>query len=346
MPIRDFLHKKDKIADAQNYDDDALETLSIPTFVRSDTNTFEVIKPPSINSPIDASDGANERRPSRLSIFKPRSRSASSASHTSLISPTSGRSSLEQPSSNPKRLSERLHLRRERSSSRVPQDLPDIATITIEDASGKGDSKAGAERKANAEAQWEERATKLVQFNEMSPGPSSPIDLHSSGRAPPKVSSPVGDDNIQEAIRLHEMGDLKRSTSMFGRLADLKGESNALSQVLYGLALRFVILNFFTSFQFCVQFYVNRFSKLMDWRVEKSKKIGSAYENLSFLHFLWLSMKSLRILGFGRGCFGMAAVTVQKPSQPDEWLIMFHGGKSMSHDTGGQPAEQESSVSY
>lgn len=32
--------------------------------------------------------------------------------------------------------------------------------------------------------------------------------------------------------------DLRRSTAMFGRLADPDGENNALSQVLYGLALR------------------------------------------------------------------------------------------------------------
>ena len=32
--------------------------------------------------------------------------------------------------------------------------------------------------------------------------------------------------------------DLTSSTKMFGRLADPNGENNALSQVLYGLALR------------------------------------------------------------------------------------------------------------
>lgn len=229
MPIRDLLHRKDKIADAGNYDDDASDIPPLPTFVRSDTHTFEVIKPPSIgNSPIETSDGPSEARPRRLSIFKARSRSNSSASHTSPTTLTSGRSSLDR-SPNPKRLSERLHLKRERSSTRVPQDLPDIAAITIGDASGKGEG--------DTEAQWEDRATKLAQFNERNnAGPSSSQGLQS--RPPVRVSSPAGDDNIQEAIRLHEAGDLIRSTSMFGRLADIKGESNALSQVLYGLALR------------------------------------------------------------------------------------------------------------
>ncbi|KLJ11688.1 hypothetical protein EMPG_13148 [Blastomyces silverae] len=47
-----------------------------------------------------------------------------------------------------------------------------------------------------------------------------------------------GDENIQEAIRLHEDGQLAESTRMFGRLADPNGANNPLSQVLYGLALR------------------------------------------------------------------------------------------------------------
>jgi TPR repeat protein len=45
-------------------------------------------------------------------------------------------------------------------------------------------------------------------------------------------------ENIQEAIRLHEAGEYVKSTAMFGRLADPNGPNNPLSQVLYGLALR------------------------------------------------------------------------------------------------------------
>jgi len=44
--------------------------------------------------------------------------------------------------------------------------------------------------------------------------------------------------DIQEAIRLHEKGDLEASTALFGRLAEPNGANNALAQVLYGLALR------------------------------------------------------------------------------------------------------------
>ncbi|OTB00041.1 hypothetical protein M426DRAFT_324617 [Hypoxylon sp. CI-4A] len=52
------------------------------------------------------------------------------------------------------------------------------------------------------------------------------------------VSSRAIDEQIQEAIRLHEGGQLDRSTQLFGRLADPHGANNPLSQVLYGLALR------------------------------------------------------------------------------------------------------------
>jgi hypothetical protein len=52
------------------------------------------------------------------------------------------------------------------------------------------------------------------------------------------ASSPAIDADIQEAIRLHEEGELKESTRLFGILADPNGANNPLSQVLYGLALR------------------------------------------------------------------------------------------------------------
>lgn len=42
----------------------------------------------------------------------------------------------------------------------------------------------------------------------------------------------------------HRASDLSRSTEMFGRLADPNGANNALSQVLYGLALRSVTAHF------------------------------------------------------------------------------------------------------
>jgi hypothetical protein len=114
---------------------------------------------------------------------------------------------------------------------------------------------ASEEEDAGIESQWEKRATMLARKNEQSRSrPTTPLggstaDLGSfknmaiSGSPSNDegvVSTKQIDDNIQEAIRLHEAGELEVSTQMFGRLADPNGENNALSQVLYGLALRYV----------------------------------------------------------------------------------------------------------
>ncbi|ERS96075.1 hypothetical protein HMPREF1624_07611 [Sporothrix schenckii ATCC 58251] len=112
------------------------------------------------------------------------------------------------------------------------------------------------------ESQWEKRATMLAQENEkvqqlQGSRPGTPEDrLGRKGAASPAgsthsrsrsrsnsnangaVSSKELDANIQEAIRLHEEGELEQSTRMFGILADPRGYNNPLSQVLYGLALR------------------------------------------------------------------------------------------------------------
>ncbi|KAI1106998.1 HCP-like protein [Jackrogersella minutella] len=129
-----------------------------------------------------------------------------------------------------------------------------------------------------SESQWEKRATILAEANErgqrrsrsssiVSPSPSSSNSYHNSPLPSPSaelarmrltyddvnngggnggngrgnggvVSSKVIDEQIQEAIRLHEEGSLDQSTHLFGRLADPQGANNPLSQVLYGLALR------------------------------------------------------------------------------------------------------------
>lgn len=129
------------------------------------------------------------------------------------------------------------------TSSSVPSDLPDI---------GVGE-----------DGDWEKRATILARENEKSRSrPASPTgsttDLAGMSSMTLGGSSPGGgkdkgvvstkhvDDNIQEAIRLHEAGELETSTRMFGRLADPNGDNNALSQVLYGLALRYVNWSLYT----------------------------------------------------------------------------------------------------
>lgn len=228
MPLRDLLKKRDKIAASDT------PTTNIPEFVfyRSDTNTQELIHPPSLHrkssetpppNTADSQSSSHEHH-SRLSIFKGRSRSNSATSTTS----KSSDKSAERPKS--KRLSHRLGLHKdEPTSDNVPQDLP---TINIEH---------------DTDAAWEERATILARENEKNRSrPGTPLHgstpdlgaLKLSDREDGKVSTKDVDDNIQEAIRLHEAGELEKATRMFGRMADPKGENNALSQVLYALALR------------------------------------------------------------------------------------------------------------
>ncbi|KAG0642635.1 hypothetical protein HOY80DRAFT_1007778 [Tuber brumale] len=131
-----------------------------------------------------------------------------------------GRLSLDRPHSSSGRpkspsklsLSTLSPRRRSNSSAHVPADLPSISST--------GDK----------EQQWELRAAKLAQSGQPSPG------IVPRGYGEEVVAR--SDDNIQEAIRLHEAGELGKSTAIFGRLADPNGPNNPLSQVLYGLALR------------------------------------------------------------------------------------------------------------
>lgn len=250
MPFRDILKKKEKVVEndtsapeAPRDSQDEGPQSPVFTFMRSDTHTQEIISPPTFSStessgPPSFADSPNESRTSRF--FKNRNRTSSQASAASSTSRVSEKSNTKSPKS--KRLSQRLHLRRsDPSSSNVPTDLPEITM-------GEDDEVAGAE------SQWEKRATMLAKKNEQERSrPSTPMgsatDLNAfqelaiggnPGRANTPISTKHADDDIQEAIRLHEAGDLRNSTRMFGRLADPNGENNALSQVLYGLALRYV----------------------------------------------------------------------------------------------------------
>ena len=225
------------------------------TFIRSDTVSQEVIQPPSghdhllsaasastaTGRPQPPSRSSSSRSPRRsLDVF--RSRSLRSASVSSGGSHLSSPQPLQQPGTK-RRLSQRLHLSRQpEASGSVPQNLPEIVV------------QADPQDKDSAESQWEKRATILAGQNELarsglpspgSPRPTSPLtssmaqmslDGSASSRAP--VSSQQTDQDIQEAIRLHEAGHLEKSTVMFARLADPQGANNPLSQVLYGLALR------------------------------------------------------------------------------------------------------------
>lgn len=230
MGLRDFLKKKDDLAKG-GADAETMGKLNTPefTFIRSDTTTQEIIYPPS-GVGNDNFLSAKETRKSRhsLDVFKSnRSRSTSVSSQTSHTSKKESR-----------RLSQRLHLSRTpESSDHVPQNLPEIIQPT------------DPQDKDASELEWEKRATMLAnQTDRARSRPTTPVgdmakmsigNQQSAPRSPGRaVSSKAIDDDIQEAIRLHEEGDLERSTKLFGKLADPNGANNPLSQVLYGLALR------------------------------------------------------------------------------------------------------------
>lgn len=244
MTLKDILKKKEKIKE-----DVTQSVVSAPepdhiaegfTFMRSDTSTQELINPPSFTS--EAAELVPHKNEHRLSTHFARLRSSSDTS-------TQSARSMHSPKSE-KRLSQRLHLTRSRtpssSSVNVPTNLPDIQDVAVQ----------GEEK----EAQWEERATMLAKGNPNNRPVSldgqqkgltseekfyhdrfpeeTPLDqaqgLSNRPGMTRSVSSAKGDENIQEAIRLHESGDLVNSTAMFGRLAD----GNAMAQIMFGLALR------------------------------------------------------------------------------------------------------------
>lgn len=145
-------------------------------------------------------------------------------------------SSPEKEKKERRRLSQRLHLGKDRSGSNssvnLPPDLP-----AIEDAySDSGD-------RQDREARWEERATILASKSPVFPpdslmGDMDGLNLAPGGQSPARAQSindPDSDVDIQKAIQLHESGELEQATEMFRKLAE---SGNVLSQVLYGLSLR------------------------------------------------------------------------------------------------------------
>ena len=221
MPLKDILKKHQRI-----HDNVTSSPMSPPSpepeqnfvFMRTDTNTQELIQPPKFHT--EGQDPSNTKG-KRLSRFRSSS-NASTKSHGSTKSE--------------KRLSARLRLHSRTSSAssvNVPEDLPEI-----------GDE-AGVE-KEEREAKWEERATILATkgldhsaydgSEVQPPGPQGRADRSRSPESATAISDAQADETIQEAIRLHESGDLVQSTAMFSRLAS--SSTNAMAQILYGLALR------------------------------------------------------------------------------------------------------------
>ncbi|EZG02987.1 hypothetical protein H106_06516 [Trichophyton rubrum CBS 735.88] len=211
MPLIRLHKKSDK--DAADMNHPQTRTSEAPEFriIRSDTYTEETIDAPPFQTV--ESPGTSPRK--SFGFFR--------------RSIDSGRSSQDSHSPRESRFP-RLHIgRRSRSGSsssvNIPDNLPEV-----------GDTVDEEER----EAQWEKRATILVQGGSHSSAPSLGVQQGNRSRSSSvgKVNDPEGDETIQEAIRLHEAGDLEKSTHIFGKLADPQGQNNALSQVLFGLALR------------------------------------------------------------------------------------------------------------
>jgi hypothetical protein len=253
MGLRDLIKKKDGLREGNAAYAETLNKLtgSEFTFIRSDTNTHEIIYPP--NHPtndrfLSAREPAATPSKSRhsLDIFHGRSRG------NSLLS-GSGDPDGDNNHKIHRRLSHRLGLSRApKTSEFVPENLPQINVTSTPDDPTSEDNKG-------AQHLWEKRATILATTNEErqrsrsrsvtalpspSPSPSS-TNLAGTDTALREgtgavISSQKIDRDIQEAIRLHEEGDLERSTQLFGCLADPCGANNPLSQVLYGLALRLV----------------------------------------------------------------------------------------------------------
>ena len=168
MTLRDLLKKREKIRDDAGEKQVPASSKDSPppppefTFMRSDTNTQEVISPPTFaDEQIHQPKTSHEKK--RFSRF----RSSSNASAKSTTSNVGE-----------KRLSSRLHLgSHSRSSSagsaNIPSDLP-----AISDAAGESEDK---------EAQWENRATILAQVN--------PVVKQSRSR-----ENSVGESSIKDGL--------------------------------------------------------------------------------------------------------------------------------------------------
>jgi len=234
MPFRDLLKKKEQIEEQTNYAEpqqrEALEPLPGFKIIRSDTHTEELLEAPSFSP-----DDDRLARPAQ----SPSSPRRSLARFRSISRPSDPDGS---PRGLNRRLSERLHLHRDKSrssstsSANLPSNLPDIQDAYTD----RGDEE-------EKEARWEQRATILASANKSpsiaasigeSTAQMSQLSLNSSPVRPRpsrSISDAESDVNIQNAIRLHEAGQLEDATRMFKQLA---AGGNVLSEVLYGLSLR------------------------------------------------------------------------------------------------------------
>lgn len=247
MPLKDLLKKRDKI-----HNDVPPPTVTAPlespefTFMRTDTHTQELISPPTF---------ASDDQPHHASTDDHHSHNPFSRLRSGSVASVTSNSSIKEG----KRHSRSLHFRSgSRASSQasvnVPSNLPDIRDVATHGEESQAQWEQRAAILANANANTRARALSHSEQGGQSPprqrhrrsrsdapAPSSglvlvehPAHLGDKPVIKRSISDAKGDENIQAAIRLHEAGELSQSTAMFGRLAD----SNAMAQIMYGLALR------------------------------------------------------------------------------------------------------------
>lgn len=161
MPsLRNILHKRDELTEAT----EATEAPTTPEFklIRSDTHTQEIITAPDPDADLLSSPTQERSSPRRSFQLFNRSRAGSASSQS--------------PPRRERRLSALLHLdSRSRSNSRDSVNLPaDLPQIEDDQATSKQER----------EAQWEKRATVLVQRN--------PRFGYSGSSLPGQVDEPVG----------------------------------------------------------------------------------------------------------------------------------------------------------
>ncbi|TQB75483.1 hypothetical protein MPDQ_002776 [Monascus purpureus] len=271
-----MFRRKEKVADpnARFYSAQPADPVPEIRFVRSDTHTVEELTLPvhpddDVGHNRDYNYDTGRSRNRRGSDSGSRRPSISSSSRKALRLFTRSRSPSDSsaPPTSPRwehGLSQLLHLDRPSSrhsnasstSVNIPTGLPEVS----------GDIGDKQER----ESQWEQRATMLVQQNPQFKNSHTDFDaLGSECRRPRSRASSRGSISNQEGdVSMKLLGsvdlgslfsngegenrstykrlsdstklevELEKSTQMFAKLADPHGENNALSQVLYGLALR------------------------------------------------------------------------------------------------------------
>ncbi|WPG97830.1 Hypothetical protein R9X50_00061100 [Acrodontium crateriforme] len=251
--LKDILKKKEKVA-GEHIPENELLTSPPPQIriLRTTTESEEVVEAP--DYPDAPNDTPSTRERKRLTLGFRKSSNASFTKDSTAIQEHD--STLSSPVKSERRFSDMFHRhgRTSRSTSQsssafLPEELPAAPTSITAGADAKDGEIVEKDTQEQREAQWEKRATILAQNNPLREVEQQQAGQEEETRAQhaqrkrsrnhsPSISNARGDNNIQEAIRLHEIGELTLSTAMFGRLADPKGENIALAQVLYGLALR------------------------------------------------------------------------------------------------------------